>query len=88
MAVPLMLAYEELTGLPLRGPMTKPKPFEVDRVFAAGFATGSARYYSLTDRLCRGRQCVTQERGTPVWFDRDHFTDAGASLALRDLTLD
>ena len=87
MAVPLMLGYEVITGLPLSKRMTKTRPFELDRVFAPNFnAHGpETQYYSLVERLCSGFTCMLQVGETPIWFDRNHFTAAGARLALREL---
>lgn len=57
------------------------QPFEADRLFRISSEAGKFGYISLTDAVCEERRCrVLAPDGSPLLFDTDHATPAGARL--------
>ena len=54
---------------------------EVDRKLQLALSTTAARYYSLTQALCRPDCPVLLEGQVPMLFDSNHFTREGSLLA-------
>jgi hypothetical protein len=86
--VPLMLAYEVLLSASLAERVIKPDRFEVDALLQADPVI-KPHYISLIAPICEpgSHRCVTQVDGTPLFFDRDHFTAPGSVYALRQTDL-
>jgi len=65
----------------------------VDKVLGPALAGSGAAYVSLHDVICgragdfAGAGCaVYADNGTPLYFDRDHFTADGAAFVAQHLT--
>jgi len=62
--------------------------FAVDRAMAAEMAELGVRYISLVDLICPNGICaVYADAATPLLFDRDHLTEAGARFVARKMVL-
>lgn len=89
--VPLMLAYEEITGWSMAPRMIRRDRVDLDRQFKEGLLDSGARYFSMTDALCSeagGKlSCLTSVSGVPMWSDRDHFTAEGAEFIMSKMPL-
>lgn len=57
-------------------------PLDNDRMFAAAILASGATYISTYRTLCGSGRCATiTDRGTPLYFDRGHFTPEGSVWA-------
>lgn len=86
MAVPMILAYEEILGLTLGDRLVVTDRFRLDKVLESSFTAG-ARYFSPISNLCSQGQCVILEQGIPLLSDGDHLTRNGARKALRNFPI-
>lgn len=85
---PLVLAYEELTGIPLSNHFIRRGQWEVDRKMRnlVGIQNSNKiNYYSILDQVCPEQKCVPQINNSPLLSDRDHFTKAGSEFAIQPL---
>jgi peptidoglycan/LPS O-acetylase OafA/YrhL len=89
--VPLMLAYEDISGLSLEQRMIRRDRIDLDRAIATGLSEAGTTYYSMTGQLCSEQDgsisCTTQISGVPIWSDRDHFTSIGAKFIMSKMPL-
>lgn len=89
--VPLMLAYEEITGFSLQHRMIRRDRIELDRTLSDGLRGTEAAYFSMTNELCRGQDhelvCLTRTNDVPMWSDRDHFTAEGAKFVVSKIPM-
>jgi len=79
-SVPLILAYEDITGWRLRDRLLKRDRFDLDKTMAATFSS-STSYVSTMDIFCTP-VCEVVLRGQPIYFDRNHLTAQGAAYML------
>jgi peptidoglycan/LPS O-acetylase OafA/YrhL len=84
--VPLILAYEDLRRGGLDRRLMKQDRLRLDVQMRDAFGSEAA-YFSPVQNLCDAGNCRLLEGGTPVLFDRDHLTPAGARLALQGFPL-
>ncbi|MEC5397489.1 acyltransferase family protein [Uliginosibacterium sp. H1] len=84
--VPLILAYEQISGLPLQGRLIKRERLQLDQHFRRELAQ-EVTYFSPNTTLCSSEGCRLVHEGAPTLFDRDHFTPAGVELLVRDFPL-
>lgn len=85
-SVPLILAYEEVSSIPLRDRFHKEDRRLLDERMKVALS-GKARYFSPYENLCDSERCGLVTDGVPVFFDRDHLTLSGARLAINGLPL-
>lgn len=78
--VPLILAYEDITGWPLRDRLFKQDRRSMERVMAEKFK-GQTSYVSTMDIFCTP-SCEVALKGAPIYFDRNHLTAEGAAYML------
>ncbi|MBI4817063.1 MAG: acyltransferase [Deltaproteobacteria bacterium] len=84
--VPLILAYEGVLSVDLRHRLFRTDRVELDRKLRAEFGS-KVTYHSAIDQLCPAGECRMTDRSQPTLFDRDHFTPAGARLAMDGMRL-
>ncbi len=58
----------------------------LDEKFRSTFAD-DAIYFSPFDNLCTEQGCLLLQERTPLFFDRDHLTRAGAARAVQGFPL-
>jgi peptidoglycan/LPS O-acetylase OafA/YrhL len=82
--VPLILAYQEIVGLPLSMKLRRLDRQPLDVVLQQRLGTG-ATYFSPYRNLCGGPTCIVEDGGAAVYLDRDHLTPRGADIAVRGM---
>ncbi|MDB5799675.1 MAG: hypothetical protein JWL63_614 [Rhodocyclales bacterium] len=85
--VPLILAYENISGFRLQDRLAKRERFAADKQFSEALADEDITYFSPNLRLCPNGRCQLLHRGAPTFFDRDHLTHDGVALVLQDFPL-
>lgn len=61
-------------------------PFTLDPLMRQAATDAGARYFSLIDQLCHGRQCRTlAAEGVPMQFDYGHLTEQGSAIVAASL---
>ncbi len=80
-AVPLLLAFGEISGIDLRSRLFTPNRLDLDKRLRTELG-GLATYFSPFANICKGTDCRLVYDGEPVFSDRDHMTRAGARLAI------
>jgi hypothetical protein len=85
-AVPLILAYEQIGATRLAPRLMKQDRARLDETMRTEFSS-RAQYFSPMANLCRGGACRLVEGKSPLLFDRDHLTPLGAREALKGFPL-
>lgn len=85
-AVPLLLAFGEISGIDLRARLFAPNRLDLDKRLRTELSP-TTTYFSPFENICRGRDCTLVSQGEPVFSDRDHMTRAGARLAIKGFPL-
>lgn len=80
--VPLLLAYEQIIGIDLDKRLLVQDGRPLDAKFRSAFSD-QAIYFSPFESLCDTGTCALLDKGTPVFFDWDHFTASGAKRMLQ-----
>ena len=86
LAVPLILAYQDVLGVNLESRMLNRERRELDAKFRSSFS-GEVAYFSPLDKLCNLKTCVLAEESSPLYFDRDHLTPSGVTRAIEGFPL-
>jgi len=85
-AVPLLLAFSEISNIDLRSRLFTRNRLELDKRLRAEFS-GNVTYFSPFENICTESDCTLVYDGVPVFSDRDHMTRAGARLAIKAFPL-
>ncbi len=83
-AVPLMLAYEDVLGSSLQSYMLKRDRIFLDSEIKNAMQSESVLFYSMIENLCHSLNvnpaCLTIVDHIPMWSDRNHFTKQGSNF--------
>ncbi len=85
--VPLLLAYQDITGLPLAHRLFRSDRRVLDNALRTALPA-AVGYLSAVERICPGGQCTLAANGHPTYFDRDHLTVEGVALLLSHISED
>ena len=84
--VPLILAYQEIVGVPLSMKLQRPDRQPLDVALQERVGKG-ATYFSPYRNLCGRSTCIVEDGGAAVYRDRDHLTPRGADIAVRGMPI-